>query len=243
MSTRTRRDWILLGALGCALVGTAHAEYTLAVTAHFHPWVALAVPGALDLYVLRALQQRRDVLVAVLAMVAANVTSHLLAAGVLHDHWLITSAAGALAPLILWRVYALKAGAGTTSAPVLAPSTEAGTQPAHQSWCGLTHPDDGPCSEYGAPDTVPEWMQSEYPPSTVPGLYSLPELPDEYTPSTVTAALVELKPSDHPYLDGAQEYLDFVGEDASLRGLMKHLAIGQERAARLLAHLEAGETT
>lgn len=108
MSTPTRKDWILWGALGCALVATYHAEYTLAVAAGFHPWVALAVPGALDLYVIRALQQRRDVLVAVLAMVAANVASHLIAKDVLQVGWQVIAAVGAIAPLVLWRVYSLK---------------------------------------------------------------------------------------------------------------------------------------
>lgn len=108
MSTPTRKDWILWGALGCALVATYHAEYTLAVAAGFHPYVALAVPGALDLYVIRALQQRRDVLVAVLAMVAANVASHLIAKDVLQVGWQVIAAVGAIAPLVLWRVYSLK---------------------------------------------------------------------------------------------------------------------------------------
>ena len=108
MSTRTRKDVILWGALGCALVSTAHAEYTLATAAHFNEWVALAVPGALDLYVVRALQQRRDVFVAVLAMVAANVASHLIAGGVLEVRWPVIAAVGAVAPLIVWRVYSLK---------------------------------------------------------------------------------------------------------------------------------------
>lgn len=108
MSARTRTDYILWGALGCALVATYHAEYTLAVAAGFHPYVALAVPGALDLYVIRALQQRRDVLVAVLAMVAANVASHLIAKDVLQVGWQVIAAVGAIAPLVLWRVYSLK---------------------------------------------------------------------------------------------------------------------------------------
>lgn len=129
MSARTRKDWILWGALGCALVSTAHAEYTLATAAHFNGYVALAVPGALDLYVIRALQQRRDVLVAVLAMVAANVASHLIAGGVLDVTWHVIAAVGAVAPLIVWRVYSLKytrnrqellwgLEAGAVSAPV-----------------------------------------------------------------------------------------------------------------------------
>lgn len=137
----TRKDGILWGALGCALVSTAHAEYTLATAAHFNEYVALAVPGALDLYVVRALQQRRDVFVAVLAMVAANVASHLIAGGVLQVRWPVIAAVGAVAPLIVWRVYSLKytrtrqellwgleAGAGpedtgAVKAPECAPST------------------------------------------------------------------------------------------------------------------------
>lgn len=101
-------DLILWGALGCALVGTAHAEYTLAISVGANPWVAGAVPGALDLYVVRALQQGRDVFLAVLVMVAANVASYLVHSGDVPVDWRLRSAVGALAPLILWRVYSLK---------------------------------------------------------------------------------------------------------------------------------------
>lgn len=102
-----RQDWILWGALGCVLVGTAHAEYTLARATGVHELIAAAVPGALDLYVIRALQVRRDVFMSVVVMVAVNVTSHLVSASVLPMHWSIISAVGALAPLILWRVHTL----------------------------------------------------------------------------------------------------------------------------------------
>lgn len=102
-----RQDWILWGALGCVLVGTAHAEYTLARATGVHELIAAAVPGALDLYVIRALQVRRDVFMSVAVMVAVNVTSHLVSASVLPMHWSIISAVGALAPLILWRVHTL----------------------------------------------------------------------------------------------------------------------------------------
>lgn len=104
---RVRQDPVLAGALAFALVATAHAEYTLATATHVHPWVAVAVPGALDLYVVRALAKGRDVFVAVALMVAANVTSHLIAANVLVVGWEVISAVGALAPLLLWRVHAL----------------------------------------------------------------------------------------------------------------------------------------
>lgn len=104
-----KKDVVLWGALACALVGTAHAEYTLATATGVNQWVALAVPGALDLYVIRALQARKDVLVAVLVMVAANVASHLVRAGEVPVDWRLHSAVGALTPLLLWRIYSLMA--------------------------------------------------------------------------------------------------------------------------------------
>lgn len=168
---RTRRDWILWGALGCALVSTAHAEYTLATAAHFNEYVALAVPGALDLYVVRALQQRRDVFVAVLAMVAANVASHLIAGGVLAVGWQVIAAVGAVAPLIVWRVYSLKytrnrqellwgAEAGAVSAPALGDEA-----PGHDHydrcgcrWWRLWSECTAPDPSAPAPDHVPAWV-------------------------------------------------------------------------------------
>lgn len=184
MAVKLDKDVILWGALGCALVSTAHAEYTLATATHVNDWVALAVPGALDLYVIRALQQRKDVALAVLVMVAANVTSHLLTADVLPVHWTITAAVGALAPLILGRIYYLKHRAsedtGAVSAP--APAAPAGYSPqvSDSPWAAGFHLDgcDGMHQHEGylnctlrasaladtAPDHVPaHWMDQEYP--------------------------------------------------------------------------------
>jgi hypothetical protein len=142
VSARTRADWILWGALGCTLVGTAHAEYTLATATGVHWFVAASVPGALDLYVIRALQVHRDVLAAVVAMVVMNVASHLVTAGVLPVHWGLISAVGALAPLVLWRIHYLwrlsTSALGAEDAPGEAASL-AGAVP---------------------PDYIPEWVQS-----------------------------------------------------------------------------------
>ena len=131
MNPRTRNDWILWAQAGCALVATAHAEYVLATSVNLHWIVAGAVPGALDLYVIRALQKRKDVLPAVLVMVAANVASILVQAGVIPLHWGLYSAVGALAPLLLWRGHVLRVleqeGTGAVSAPeppALAPAPE-----------------------------------------------------------------------------------------------------------------------
>lgn len=173
MRAPTRVDYLLWGALGCALVATAHAEYTLALAAGFNEYVAVAVPGALDLYVIRALQQRRDVFVAVLAMVAANVASHLIAAGVLPVGWEVISAVGAVAPLIVWRVYSLKhtrtrqellwgVGPGEVSTPEYAPGTELPAE--YEPSTGQVLPEYAPSTD--VPDTVPTWMDAEYPAST-----------------------------------------------------------------------------
>lgn len=262
MSTRTRRDWILWGALGCALVSTAHAEYTLATAAHFNEYVALAVPGALDLYVIRALQQRRDVFVAVLAMVAANIASHLITGGVLEVRWPVIAAVGAVAPLIVWRVYSLKYTRtrqellwGTEAGPVSEPVLEASAAPSapvpawapgfHLDGCDGVHPHEGPVNcmlradalEGAAPDTVPEWMHAEYPPSAPPYLHSVPALPPEYVSSAE-----ELSAADLTYLPLAREYTAECMAP-SIRGLMKYAKVGQDRAGRLLDYLEAEETT
>lgn len=103
-----RQDWVLGAQLGCALVVTFHAEYTLALAAGVNEYVAYFVPGALDLYVIRALQKHRDVLLAVLVMVAANVASHLVSAGLVPVGWAVYSAVGGTVPLLLWRGHALR---------------------------------------------------------------------------------------------------------------------------------------
>lgn len=189
MSARTRQDWILWGALGCALVGTAHSEWSLAVSIGAHPWIAAAVPGALDLYVIRALQQRRDVFVAVLAMVAANVAWYLVHSGDLPIGWQLRSAVGAVAPLVVWRVHSLKytrtrqellwgqeAGAGSAPAPVVeytAPAPAPVWTPGfHLDGCDGVHALEGPVNcatrasalECSAPQYIPAaWMDDEYP--------------------------------------------------------------------------------
>lgn len=181
MSARTRKDWILWGALGCALVATAHAEYTLATAAHFNKYVALAVPGALDLYVIRALQERRDVFVAVLAMVAANVASHLIVAGVLPVGWPVVSAVGAVAPLVVWRVYSLKY---TRTRQELLWGLEAGAVSAPDEYVPVHLPPLEHGNEYSAPEAYPVESDPQVHVLTDPAAYSfleykLPPVPDK----------------------------------------------------------------
>jgi hypothetical protein len=210
VSTPDRKDWILWGALGCALVGTAHSEWSLAVAVGAHPWIAAAVPGALDLYVIRALQVRRDVFVAVLAMVAANVAWYLVHSQDLPVDWPLRSAVGAVAPLVAWRVHSLKytrtrkellwgVEAGAVSAPVPEDAPEAGTPvpvagqglaPAlawvpgyHLDGCDGQHKGESPlaCTHRAS--------ELEYTaPDHVPGEWMAAEYPETYPSAAVLAA-------------------------------------------------------
>lgn len=102
-----KRDYLKAGALLFALVATASAEYELARQVGFNQWVAAAVPGALDIYTVRALRAHRDVLAAVGAMIGVNAASHLVTAGLLPVNVPLVVAVSAIAPLVLWRVHRL----------------------------------------------------------------------------------------------------------------------------------------
>jgi hypothetical protein len=101
------RDYLKWGALAAALIATASAEYELARSVGFNQWVAAAVPGALDIYTIRALRSHRDVLAAVLALILVNSASHLVTVGLLPVDWPLVVAVAAIAPLVLWRVHRL----------------------------------------------------------------------------------------------------------------------------------------
>lgn len=248
MRTRTRRDWVLWGALACTLVGTAHAEYTLAVATGVHPWVAACVPGALDLYVIRALQVRRDVFLAVLVMCAVNVASHLVTAGVLAVGWELISAVGALAPLVLWRVHALwhtrtrtellwDVPAGTRELVESAPAPE----PEHTPSTPALAADPDPAEAYPAvPDYVPDpWFEEHdptMPTSTPPTPEPAPVPVPEYAPSALNEDV--LQDGDAEYAGALKAYLDTCHEEErapSLRGCKEFCKVGQDRARRLLA--------
>lgn len=102
-----KNDHLKTGALVFALVATASAEYELARQVGFNEWVAAAVPGALDIYTVRAMRAHRDVLAAVVAMIGVNAASHLVTAGLLPVDWPLVVAVAAIAPLVLWRVHRL----------------------------------------------------------------------------------------------------------------------------------------
>ncbi|MFC9637158.1 hypothetical protein ACFTZF_01240 [Streptomyces mirabilis] len=114
-----KNDYLKWGALLFALVATASAEYELARQVGFNQWVAAAVPGALDIYTVRALRAHRDVLAAVAAMIGVNAASHLVTAGLLPVNVPLVVAVSAIAPLVLWRVHRLADEDATPAEPSL----------------------------------------------------------------------------------------------------------------------------
>lgn len=254
MSFRTwarRQPKLLWGSLGCTLVATANAEYTIALATGMHPLVAGAVPGALDLYVIQALRSDRDVFPAVLTAVAVNVASHLVAGGVLNVSWPIIAAVGAIAPLLLWRVHYLwKTGTDQVRVPESAPEdvptqVSAGTdrvrvEYAVEGTAPVLYP---PVPDYvpepwfyeggtGAvsapvPHPVPEDVPAEYAPGTGDG-DDAPDVHPEY-----------LRPGDAEYIGALNAYLDTCLEQQAVptvRGCKDFCRVGQDRAKRLLAY-------
>lgn len=173
-----KRDPLLWAALAAALVVTASAEYELARSAGFGAYVAAGVPAALDIYAVRALRARRDVAAVVLAMVAVNGASHLVAAGLLPVSVPLVVAVSAIAPLVLWRVHRLAEHIDTQAAPVVEVYTEPNASrppvedaPAREPLviCGAgqvygldVHPDEEPGGVVGRLDTERARLLIEY---------------------------------------------------------------------------------
>ncbi|MFI6468744.1 hypothetical protein ACIBL5_00525 [Streptomyces sp. NPDC050516] len=102
------RDPLLWAALGAVLVVLASAEYDLARACGFGLYVAAGVPGALDIYAVRALRAGRDVAAVVVTLILVNAASHLVTAGLLPVSVPLVVAVSAVAPLVLWRVHQLR---------------------------------------------------------------------------------------------------------------------------------------
>ncbi|MFE2020148.1 hypothetical protein ACFW9O_19145 [Streptomyces sp. NPDC059499] len=117
-----KKDPLLWGALGAVLVVLASAEYDLARACGFGTYVAAGVPAALDIYAIKALRAKRDVLVVVAALIAVNAAAHLVAAGRLPVSWQLVVAVSAIAPMVLWRVHRLSEDESTVPEPAPEPA-------------------------------------------------------------------------------------------------------------------------
>ena len=244
------RPYLLWGALGCTLVGTAHAEYTLATAVGVQDFVAGAVPGALDLYVIQALRVHRDVLSAVVVMVAANVASALVHAGVLPVEWPLISAVGALAPLLLWRIHFLwRSGAGAEARekvqevhPQVQEEVHSGAPAPEDDTLWLppwltgapggagpvpAHPSEVSAPGAPAPETVPAV------PEVHPHLSSVPALPKGFEYSDTV-------PTTEQFAAGRQLYRDTVeltGKPPGQRAIKAACRCNQDTAKKILEGL------
>lgn len=238
------QPWLLWGSLACALVSTANAEYTLALATGMNPVVAGAVPGALDMYVVQALRQGRDVLPAVLSMVAVNVTSHLVHAGDLPMDWRIRSAVGSITALLLWRVHYLWKRR-PRAAPKPLPTWEQGESAEFEPLPEWEHPEEHPPPTAlhllpPLPETFPAWeadaMSAPDPEPVLPGVLPLREHDESTAPEPLPEALL---PGDAAHEGALRAYLETCSEEGvtpSTRGCKDFCKVGWDRAKRLMAH-------
>jgi len=107
-----RQRIALIATLGL----TASGEITFAIQVGWPAWIAWLMAVSLDIYVLCALEARRDVGVAIALMALTNVGAHTVAVipGLTegtgadkHPVWWLVAAASVLPPVVLWRVHRL----------------------------------------------------------------------------------------------------------------------------------------
>lgn len=186
-----KRDPLVFGALVAVLVVLASAEYQLARACGFGTYVAAGVPAALDIYAIKALRVRRDVAAVVVALVAVNAASHLVASGILPVDWPLIVAVSAIAPLVLWRVHRLSEEPVVGEKPTVAEGwvlvpTPGGDQQEHAG----ASPPAGPATaaRYGDPVVAPRR------PEVVPAGADLLPLVARGTTTTVTLERLDQQP-------------------------------------------------
>jgi len=203
------KNALVWAALVAALVGTASAEYKIAIACGFGTALAACVPAALDIYALAAFRARRDVPHVVSALICVNAASHLVSSELLPVSVPLVIAVSAIAPLVLWRVHALLASAAPD-----APEMQ-------------TVADAAECSPIpDAPKMQPDAVQPSAPVAEMQ--------PDAPKPDAVED---EMQPDADALLPSAQK-LDAAHREehnrpVPLRKLQAELRIGQRRAMAL----------
>jgi len=232
-----KHDYLKWGALAAALVATASAEYELARQVGFNEWVAAAVPGALDIYTVRALRAHRDVLTAVAALIAVNAASHLVTAGLLPVDWPLVVAVAAIAPLVLWRVHRLADVPEETPAEDV---TEYAPEPEAESAPAVPEP------VRAIPPAVPEGARL-LPIVARPAPVEKSLVPAaEYTRTRTEVHADWTVPGDYAPADemplneyglglAAQQFKDelLAGQMPSIRAIKERLSVGQARAKEI----------
>lgn len=124
---KTDRDVLGWAAMLASIAVTAHGEWSLAVSCGYAASVAIGLPIAIDAYAIRAMRAGREIFPPVLLMVATNAGAHLVHGGMMTvQPWLIVLVS-AIAPVVLWRVHALRRYENSVPAPAPAEYAEAPT--------------------------------------------------------------------------------------------------------------------
>ncbi|MET9362184.1 hypothetical protein ABZX93_14840 [Streptomyces sp. NPDC006632] len=249
-----KRDPLEALSLAAVIVVTASAEYELARVCGFGQYVAAAVPGALDIYAVKALRARRDVAAVVVALIVVNALSHLVSAGLLPVSVPLVVAVSAIAPLVMWRVHALRATEpvpdladtpgytpGYVSAPPLpAPSTR--YVGAFQKAPKVGVPLDLGQGEVEGPRIRPELEGNGGSGDGAPGRDTPPEpVSDEPPPG---ARLPPDGPEDELTEQAREEFAELLDEGCipSIRQLRDTYSIGQPRAQLIKRQLGSSTT-
>ncbi|MEV6212125.1 hypothetical protein [Kitasatospora sp. NPDC051914] len=246
-----RMDFLSWLSMLAAVAVSAHGEWTLGIVCGFHPVVAAGLPLALDTYVLRALRAGREVLPAVLGMMATNAASHLVAADVVEAGWPLIAAVSSIAPLVLWRVHVLAHRVAETEQSPAAEVPPAVEQPAPDLLDvveGSVYPEPVPAPQPAEAERVhldflplPQWAPAVVEEPARPR----PVLAAEQ-PRTRTEVHAEYVPEDEPQpgtddteaeliARGRAAFRDRLGDGKvpPIREIRTVLGVGQTRAQRV----------
>jgi len=91
--------------LVAALVSTVYAEHRLAVWIGWGEWISYVLPGVADLYLIKAVKDRRDMTYSVLVVVGLVSVSYAVTMPWDPVKTPISIIVGDLAPIVLWRLH------------------------------------------------------------------------------------------------------------------------------------------
>ncbi len=228
---------LLRAAMAAAVAFGASAEYHLADIVGAGSFVSASLPLSVDLYLLAALRtgRHRDTAGALLVAAISQTLGHLTAAHQVAVDVRLTIAVSLLPVAALWRIHALQNAHSPASAEPNAPHLPEGdVQPAAASFRPLPWPPNAPTTAHPTPH-----------PAAIPAAQTSLGVHATWTPTTpasATNAAPNAGPPD-PLLQPAT-LIDAAasaatGRPASLRQLQRELQIGQQRAQRIRAALNA----
>lgn len=223
---KTDRDVLGWAAMLASIAVTAHGEWSLAVACGYATAVAAGLPIAIDAYAIRAMRAGREIFPPVVLMIATNAGAHLVHGGMLTvQPWLVVLVS-AIAPVVLWRVHALRKHESETPAPVPVEYVEPPTvERVPESYPAL--PERVPAVPVAVPDGARLLPVFECPGELHRALRTRPELRDEYVPEP---------PVDDPVLSWAAEQFDGQlrqGDLPSIRDIKTRLSVGQDKAKQI----------